>query len=76
MTDNSFGDAPKRSLRAQKIAAGVEAFVRDVVIPYETDPRRDRHGPTDALVDELRCESACNIDPVQGGSAFKIDPLN
>lgn len=54
MTDNSLGDTPKRSLRAQKIAAGVEAFVRDVVIPYETDPRRDRHGPTDALVDELR----------------------
>ena len=40
--------------RARDIAARVEAFVREVVIPYEKDPRRNRHGPTDALVDELR----------------------
>ena len=40
--------------RAADIAARVEAFVRDVVIPYEKDSRRDSHGPTDALVDELR----------------------
>jgi acyl-CoA dehydrogenase len=32
----------------------VEAFVRDVVVPYENDPRRDDHGPTDELVAELR----------------------
>jgi acyl-CoA dehydrogenase len=32
----------------------VEAFVRDVVVPYENDPRRDDHGPTDELVVELR----------------------
>ena len=36
------------------IADRVEAFVRNVVIPYETDPRRDSHGPTDVLVQELR----------------------
>ncbi|MGR7995169.1 acyl-CoA dehydrogenase family protein [Xanthobacter sp. ZOL 2024] len=28
-------------------------FVRDVVIPFETDPRRTAHGPTDALRQEL-----------------------
>jgi acyl-CoA dehydrogenase len=40
--------------RAAEMAAKVEAFVRDVVIPYEKDARRDAHGPTDALVDELK----------------------
>jgi len=40
--------------KASEIAARVEAFVRDVVVPYEKDPRRDEHGPTDALVAELR----------------------
>ena len=37
------------------IAARIESFVREVVIPYEGDPRRDHHGaPTDELVNELR----------------------
>ena len=37
------------------LADRVEAFVRQVVVPYESDPRRDQHGaPTDALVTELR----------------------
>ena len=40
--------------RAAEIAADVEAFVRETVIPYERDPRRDRHGPSDALVMEMR----------------------
>lgn len=40
--------------RVRDIAARVEAFVRDVVVPYEKDPRRNSHGPTDALVGELR----------------------
>ena len=40
---------------AQLIARNVEAFVRDVVIPFEKDPRRDHHGnPTDDLIDELK----------------------
>lgn len=39
---------------AQRLAEKVESFVRTVVIPYEKDPRRDGHGPTDALVTELR----------------------
>lgn len=40
--------------KAAEIAARVEAFVRDVVVSYESDPRRDDHGPTDELVAELR----------------------
>lgn len=41
--------------RAAAIAAKVEAFVRNVVIPFERDPRRDHHGaPTDELVTELK----------------------
>jgi acyl-CoA dehydrogenase len=36
------------------IAARMERFVRDIIIPYEADPRRDAHGPTDALVQEMR----------------------
>lgn len=40
--------------RATSIAADVEAFVREVVIPYERDPRCGAHGPSEALVQELR----------------------
>jgi acyl-CoA dehydrogenase len=41
--------------RGAAIAAKVEAFVRNVVIPFERDPRRDHHGgPTDDLVIELK----------------------
>ncbi|MEG3176527.1 acyl-CoA dehydrogenase family protein [Sphingomonas sp. RB3P16] len=44
--------------RAQAITARVEAFVRDRIIPFESDPRRDHHGaPTDALVDEMRAHA-------------------
>jgi len=40
---------------AARIATQVEAFVRDIVTPYEKDPRRDHHGaPTDDLIAELR----------------------
>src|SRR5260221_8313915 len=44
-------DMPQNGLT---LADKVEAFVREVVIPYEKDPRRDSHGPTDDLVLELR----------------------
>jgi acyl-CoA dehydrogenase len=41
--------------KTREIARRVEAFVREVVIPYEQDPRRDHHhAPTDELIFELR----------------------
>jgi acyl-CoA dehydrogenase len=43
--------------RGREIASRVDRFVRDVVIPYEADPRRDRHGPSEALVAELRAKA-------------------
>ncbi|WP_439621356.1 acyl-CoA dehydrogenase family protein [Hyphomonas sp.] len=40
---------------ARDIADRVERFVRDQVVPYESDPRRDHHDcPEDALITELR----------------------
>ncbi|KQM17423.1 acyl-CoA dehydrogenase family protein [Novosphingobium sp. Leaf2] len=43
------------SQHAQDMAARVEAFVREKIVPYEKDPRRDHHGaPTDELVMEMR----------------------
>jgi acyl-CoA dehydrogenase len=59
--------------RAAAIAAKVESFVRNVVIPFEKDPRRDRHGgPTDELVTELKelARSAGVLTPhIPGGHA-------
>ncbi len=43
--------------RATEIAAKVEAFVREVVIPYEHDPRLGGHGPSEELVRELRAKA-------------------
>lgn len=41
--------------RAIAIAENVETFVRNIIIPYEKDLRRDHHGaPTDELVMEMR----------------------
>lgn len=41
--------------RARDIAERVESFVREVVVPYESDPRRDHHGAQlDELVMEMR----------------------
>lgn len=51
-SDHATGLGPERTA---ELAAKVEHFVRDVVIPYEQDPRRDHHGaPTDELVMELK----------------------
>jgi acyl-CoA dehydrogenase len=47
-----------RSESPLEIAARVEAFVRDVVVPYEGDPRRGPHGPSDELVQELRAKAS------------------
>lgn len=40
--------------RGREIAARVEAFVRETIIPYEKDPRAESHGPTEELVAEMR----------------------
>lgn len=40
--------------RGQELAARVESFVREQVVPYEKDPRWDAHGPSEALLVELR----------------------
>jgi acyl-CoA dehydrogenase len=43
------------SQHALDMADKVEAFVRETIVPYEKDPRRDHHGaPTDELVMEMR----------------------
>ncbi|WP_093454506.1 acyl-CoA dehydrogenase family protein [Pseudooceanicola nitratireducens] len=42
------------STRALEIADRVEAFVRNTVAPYEKDPRRTSHGPSDDLAVELK----------------------
>ena len=42
---------------AADIAAKVETFVRDIVVPYEKDPRLSSHGPSDELVQELRAKA-------------------
>jgi acyl-CoA dehydrogenase len=43
------------SQNSYELAERVERFVRDVVVPFEHDPRRDHHDcPTDELVTELR----------------------
>lgn len=48
---------PAPSDRALVIGARVEAFVREVVVPYERDPRRTPHGPSDALAAELKAKA-------------------
>lgn len=49
--------APVISDRAKVIADRVEAFVLETVVPYERDPRRNSHGPTDELAAELRAKA-------------------
>lgn len=45
------------SEKTAEIARNVERFVRDVVIPYERDPRCGPHGPSEDLVAELRAKA-------------------
>jgi acyl-CoA dehydrogenase len=50
--EHSEGAGPELTA---EIAAKVEAFVREVVVPYEKDPRRDHHDcPSEELVAELK----------------------
>lgn len=44
-----FGLTPQQEELKERTAA----FIRDVVIPYESDPRTDAHGPSDELRDDL-----------------------
>ena len=41
-----------------QLVTRTDAFIRDVIIPYEADPRLGEHGPSDALVDELRAHAS------------------
>ncbi|MCT9118486.1 acyl-CoA dehydrogenase family protein [Cupriavidus gilardii] len=43
--------------RSRVIADRVERFVRDIVVPYEADPRCTAHGPTSELIDEMRAKA-------------------
>lgn len=40
--------------RARDIAEQVERLVRETIVPYEADPRQDGHGPSEALVAEMK----------------------
>ena len=42
------------SERAAEIGRRVETFVREVVVPFERDPRLGAHGPSAELVNELK----------------------
>ncbi len=48
--ESAYSDPPTAAAKAD----AVEQFVRNVVIPYEQDPRNGEHGPDDDLVQELR----------------------
>ena len=43
-----------RTVQWLETAKKVEAFVRESIIPFEKDPRWTHHGPTEALVAEMR----------------------
>lgn len=45
------------SSRSRDIAQRVGAFVRDVVVPYESDARCSPHGPSDELMHEMRAKA-------------------
>lgn len=47
----------KRGSRELELEARTQKFIRDVVIPYENDPRLGVHGPAPDLVAELRAKA-------------------
>ena len=47
----------KRGARELELEARTQQFIRDVVIPYEKDPRIGVHGPAPDLVQELRAQA-------------------
>lgn len=50
-------DTNSPSDRSREIADRVERFVRDVVVPYERDPRCGPHGPSAELIAEMRAKA-------------------
>jgi acyl-CoA dehydrogenase len=54
MKGDQMSKSSEPSQAARQLAAKVEKFVRDVIVPYEKDPRQGPHGPSQALVEELR----------------------
>src|SRR3569833_3928969 len=42
---------------ARALGARVEAFVRNIIVPYERDPRAGAHGPSEDLVVEMRAKA-------------------
>lgn len=62
-----------RGQRELDLEARTARFIRDVIIPYEADPRIDHHGPTDALRIEMQAKArdagllAPQLEPAWGG---------
>lgn len=60
-----------RGARETELAARVDAFIREVVIPYEGDPRIGHHGPSDELAHELKGKArAAGLLSPHVGEAF------
>ena len=53
----SSSERPNGSATSREIAARVESFVREAIIPYERDTRWGAHGPDPAMVDEMRAKA-------------------
>jgi acyl-CoA dehydrogenase len=60
-----------RGAREEELARRVDAFIREVVIPYEGDPRIGHHGPSDELSYELKDKArAAGLLSPHVGEAF------
>lgn len=67
----------KRGERETALAERVDTFIRDVVIPYERDPRIEAHGPSDDLCRELQAKaSAAGLLSPHVGEEFGGHGLN
>lgn len=67
----------KRGEREIDLEARTHAFVRDVIIPYETDERFGAHGPSDDLIQEMRRKArAAGLLSPQVGTEWGGQGLN
>ncbi len=63
----------ERGARELDLEKRTRAFIREVVVPYERDPRCTAHGPADGLIRELRAQAknagllAPHVSPRWGG---------